>query len=92
MLLSALLSQWFSWFIVVVLYLHLLHVNKRKGEVPETGESQRTGLNTVTELRDRRLWQAGTKKSRLVETKKKRMLVKEEAGYRNFLHQRKGRS
>lgn len=53
-------------------------------------ERQRMGLNAVTELRDRRLWQTWTKKSRLVE--KKIMLVKEEAGYRNFLYQRKGRS
>lgn len=27
------LSQWFSWFVFVVLSLHLLCVNKRKGEV-----------------------------------------------------------
>lgn len=48
-------------------------------------------LRYVLEVKDTRLWQAGTKESRLTE-KKKKMLVKEEAGYRNFLYQRKGRS
>jgi len=51
---------------------------------------QRMGLKGATELMGRRLWQVRMKKSRLVE--KKRMLVEEEAGCRDFLDERKGRS
>lgn len=66
------------------------YVRTRGREKYVEPERQRMGLNAVTELRDRRLWQAGVKNSRLV--KEKTVVAKEEAGYRNFLHQRKGRS
>lgn len=80
-LLSAFLSLWFSWLLCIGFSIQILHMNKRKWELPEIC----TGA-------ERHKIVASWDKRQQAHREKKKMLVREEAGYRNFLYQRKGRS